>query len=165
MLLVYVEMRIESCLTRDGTVISVLTDDNYAAGVAREAHRLDRGVRRARGFNRYICSAPTGSFKNPFQSFALVVLFKVKHVGRACSGRHLKTMIRRADAKHFQRAAHHGQNDCVDADRPGTEHQHSIANRNVAAFDCVKRCRQSTPPAMKVSPSAARLMQSVPGFK
>ena len=58
MLLVYVEMWIESCLTRDRAVISVLTDDDYAAGVAGEAHGLDRGIRRARGFNRYIGSRP-----------------------------------------------------------------------------------------------------------
>jgi hypothetical protein len=44
------------------TVIGVLTNNYDAAGIARKAHRLDRGVRRAGRFDRHVGAARVGSF-------------------------------------------------------------------------------------------------------
>src|SRR5207244_10353947 len=60
MLLVQIEMRIESCFSGKRTMIGVLAHNHYAASVAREAHRLNHRYRSAGGFQTNVRAASIG---------------------------------------------------------------------------------------------------------
>ncbi len=62
---------------------------------------------------------------------------------RASFDRRIKPRLRCADAEHTQRATHQRQHDCIDTHRTGSEHEHRVANLDVAALNRVKRSRQA----------------------
>ena len=71
-----------------------------------------------------------------------MVLFEIEHCISACLRGCCQTKRRRPDAKHLQRAAHQRQNDRVDADWAGAQHEHGISHRNLAALHRVQGRRQ-----------------------
>src|SRR6184192_2288905 len=124
-------------------VISVLTDDDHAAGIAGEAHRLHHRIGRASRFDCYISAPSVSLVQDPFQSFAFVVLLKVEHGGSSYLGSRFEALNGRTETKHSQRATHQRQNDRVNADWAGAQYEHGVANRNLTAFDCMQRGGQS----------------------
>src|SRR5689334_8030726 len=58
--------------------------------------------------------------------------------------RRVKSCLRRADTQHAQSATQQREHDRVDPDRPGPEHEHRVADLDVAAFNCMQRSRQRT---------------------
>ena len=53
----------------------------------------------------------------------------------ASFARGVEPHLRRADAQHTQRATHQRENDGVNANRSGAEHEHCVADLYVSAFD------------------------------
>src|SRR5205807_4984987 len=71
--------------------------------------------------------------------FTFVVLFKIEHGGCSYLCSRFEALIGRADGKHSQRATYQRENDRVNADWAGAQHEHGVTNRNFTAFDCMQR--------------------------